>query len=75
MSTEHEAQVTQTLERLHAADTVDAVEAIRVEALGKQGWLNALMKTLGKMSPEEVQSIVEAATKTGAEAQGAVALE
>ena len=56
MSTEHEAQVTQTLERLHAADTVDAVEAIRVEALGKQGWLNALMKTLGKMSPEERQT-------------------
>ena len=53
---EHEAQVTQTLERLHAADSVDAVEAIRVEALGKQGWLNALMKTLGKMSPEERQT-------------------
>lgn len=55
-STEHEAQVTQTLGRLHAADSVDAVEAIRVEALGKQGWLNALMKTLGKMSPEERQT-------------------
>ena len=55
-STEHEAQVTQTLERLHAADDLDTVEAIRVEALGKQGWLNALMKTLGKMSPEERQT-------------------
>ena len=56
MSTEHEAQVTQTLERLHAADDLDTLEAIRVEALGKQGWLNALMKTLGKMSPEERQT-------------------
>ena len=55
MSTEHEAKITETLERLHAAENTDAVEAIRVEALGKQGWLNALMKTLGKMSPEERQ--------------------
>ena len=38
MSTEHEAQVTQTLERLHAADDLDTLETIRVEALGKQGW-------------------------------------
>jgi len=56
VSTEHEAQVNETLERLHAADDLDTVEAIRVEALGKQGWLNALMKTLGKMSPEERQT-------------------
>ena len=56
MTTEPEQQVTDTLERLHSADSLDAVEAIRVEALGKQGWLNALMKTLGKMSPEERQS-------------------
>ena len=55
MSTEHEQQVTDTLERLHRADSVDQVEAIRVEALGKQGWISQLMKTLGKMSPEERQ--------------------
>ena len=55
MSTEHEQQVTDTLERLHSADSVDQVEAIRVEALGKQGWISQLMKTLGKMSPEERQ--------------------
>ena len=56
VSTEHEAQVNETLERLHAAGDLDTLEAIRVEALGKQGWLNALMKTLGKMSPEERQT-------------------
>ena len=56
VSTEHEAQVNETLERLHDADDLDTLEAIRVEALGKQGWLNALMKTLGKMSPEERQT-------------------
>ena len=55
MSQEQEKQVADTLERLHAADSVDTVEAIRVEALGKQGWLSGLMKTLGKMSPEERQ--------------------
>ena len=55
MSTEHEQQVTDTLERLHRTDSVDQVEAIRVEALGKQGWISQLMKTLGKMSPEERQ--------------------
>ncbi|ANU06623.1 phenylalanine--tRNA ligase subunit alpha [Paraurantiacibacter namhicola] len=55
MSQEQEKQVADTLERLHGADSVDAVEAIRVEALGKQGWLSGLMKTLGKMTPEERQ--------------------
>jgi phenylalanyl-tRNA synthetase alpha chain len=29
-------------------DTLDAVEAIRVAALGKQGWVSALLKTLGR---------------------------
>jgi len=55
MSTDQEQQVTQTLERLHAASSAGDVEAIRVEALGKQGWISQLMKTLGKMTPEERQ--------------------
>lgn len=38
-----------------AADTPDAVEALRVEYLGKQGAITALLKTLGKMTPEERQ--------------------
>ena len=73
MSTEQEQQVTDTLERLHAADGVDAVEAIRVEALGKQGWISQLMKTLGKMSPEERQS--EAPRIQGLRARVAEAVE
>ena len=36
-----------------AADTADAVEALRVGALGKSGVVTALLKTLGGMSPEE----------------------
>ncbi|EGD59894.1 phenylalanyl-tRNA synthetase, alpha subunit [Novosphingobium nitrogenifigens DSM 19370] len=49
-------QLDQTLAAIAAADTLDAVEAIRVAALGKQGWVSALLKTLGQMSPEERQS-------------------
>ncbi|MDX3908319.1 MAG: phenylalanine--tRNA ligase subunit alpha [Sphingobium sp.] len=36
-----------------AADTLAAVEELRVGALGKQGVITALLKTLGGMSPEE----------------------
>jgi len=35
------------------ADSIDALEAIRVEALGKKGEITGLMKSLGAMSPEE----------------------
>jgi phenylalanyl-tRNA synthetase alpha chain len=36
-----------------ASDTLDAVEALRVGALGKQGTITALLKTLGAMSADE----------------------
>ena len=38
--------------QIAAADTLDAVEAVRITALGKTGSVTALMKTLGSMSPE-----------------------
>ncbi|TVV70878.1 phenylalanine--tRNA ligase subunit alpha [Sphingomonas solaris] len=38
-----------------AADNLDAIEAVRVKALGKQSEIAALMKTLGGMSPDERQ--------------------
>ncbi|MGH6780698.1 MAG: phenylalanine--tRNA ligase subunit alpha [Sphingomonadaceae bacterium] len=38
-----------------AADSLDAIEAARVTALGKASEITALMKTLGGMSPEERQ--------------------
>ncbi|GGD62663.1 phenylalanine--tRNA ligase subunit alpha [Erythrobacter arachoides] len=56
MSNEHEIQAETTLNRLGLAQSVAEVEAIRVEALGKAGWISALMKTLGRMSPEERQN-------------------
>ena len=41
--------------RIAAAADEAAVEALRVEALGKQGVVSGLMKTLGAMSPDERQ--------------------
>jgi phenylalanyl-tRNA synthetase alpha chain len=40
---------------LAQADSPDAVEALRVAALGKSGSITALLKTLGQLSPEERQ--------------------
>ena len=42
--------------QIEAATSPDAVEAIRVAALGKSGGVTALLKTLGGMSPEQRQS-------------------
>jgi len=39
-----------------SADTLDALEALRIAALGKQGSVSALLKTMGSMSPEERQT-------------------
>src|SRR5690606_26657418 len=50
-----ESKIAQTLAAIEAAASADAVEAIRIEALGKQGWISQALKTLGKMSPEERQ--------------------
>ncbi len=41
------------LAALEAAGTLDAVEAVRVQALGKSGSITQLMKSLGGMAPEE----------------------
>ncbi len=43
------------LARIAAADNADALEALRVEYLGKQGSVSALLKTLGKLTPEQRQ--------------------
>jgi len=46
----------EALARITASATPDAVEALRVEFLGKQGSISALLKTLGQMSPEQRQA-------------------
>jgi phenylalanyl-tRNA synthetase alpha chain len=44
------------LGRIDAAEDLPALEAERVAALGKQGAVTGLLKTLGAMSPEQRQS-------------------
>ena len=39
-----------------SADTLDALEGVRIALLGKQGSISALLKTLGRMSPEQRQA-------------------
>jgi len=47
---------TDLLGQIEAAATPDAIEAVRVAALGKSGSVTALLKTLGAMSPEARQT-------------------
>lgn len=42
--------------QIEAANDLKALDDVRVTALGKKGQITALMKTLGKMSPEERQT-------------------
>jgi phenylalanyl-tRNA synthetase alpha chain len=46
----------QTCAAIAAAESLAALDAVRVDALGKQGSISALLKTLGGMSPEERQA-------------------
>ena len=52
---DHAATREAALARIAAAQDLGALEALRVEFLGKQGSISGLMKTLGAMSPEERQ--------------------
>lgn len=49
LKTDIEAQIV-------AAESLEALEAIRVGVIGKKGSVTALMKTLGKMTPQERQA-------------------
>ena len=51
--TDLEQLKTDALTRIANAPDAAALEALRIEFLGKQGSISGLMKTLGKMSPEE----------------------
>lgn len=46
---------TDALTRIENAPDAAALEALRIQFLGKQGSISGLMKTLGKMTPEERQ--------------------
>ncbi|EIZ81144.1 phenylalanyl-tRNA synthetase alpha chain [Novosphingobium sp. Rr 2-17] len=49
-------ELNQVVQEIESADTLDALEALRVRLLGKAGEITALLKTLGGMSPEQRQS-------------------
>ena len=49
-----EAQVT---EGLAAAESMEALEALRVSVLGKKGSLTQIMRSMGKVSPEEHRAL------------------
>ncbi len=66
-------KLTDALAAIAAADSADAVEALRVEALGKQGWVSLLLKTLGKMTPEERQEKAPAIQAVRSEIADAIA--
>ncbi len=47
------SQTGAALAAIAAAGDLDALEALRLETLGKKGWVSLALKTLGGMSPEE----------------------
>lgn len=47
---------TELMAAIDSANTLDALEAVRISALGKQGSVSALLKTMGAMSPDERQT-------------------
>lgn len=47
---------TELMAAIDGAATPEAIEAVRVRALGKQGAITALLKSLGAMSPDERQT-------------------
>ena len=53
---ELEALRAKYLPQIEAAGDLEGLDALRVAALGKQGEISALLKTLGKMTPEQRQS-------------------
>ena len=72
METTDQTRLDEALAVIAGADA-DALEAQRVAALGKAGWISAALKTLGAMSPEERQ--VQGPRIQGLRAQVAEAID
>ncbi|MFQ3594745.1 MAG: phenylalanine--tRNA ligase subunit alpha [Sphingomonadaceae bacterium] len=60
MNADVDALRAQHLADLARADTPEAVEAVRVAALGKSGTVTALLKTLGRLAPDERLAVAPA---------------
>jgi len=61
-----------SLAAIDGAETLDALEAERVAALGKKGWVSLALKTLGGMSPEERSAAAPAIQAVRAEVADAI---
>ena len=79
MTTDIDTLQSALLGAIAAADTPEALEAARVAALGKQGSVTALLKTLGGMAPDErqvqgprIQGLREAVTNAIGERKAAM---
>ena len=70
---ELQSRTDEAVAAIAAADTAEAVEALRVAALGKQGWISLALKTLGAMSPDERQRRAPAIQAARAEVADAIA--
>ena len=51
------------LSAVETADTIDALEAVRIDALGKKGRISLMMRELGGMDPEERKAAGQALNK------------
>ena len=56
MTVDIETLTDHLLAATRAADSLDALETVRVDALGKQGRVTTLLKTLGGMTPDQRQA-------------------
>lgn len=67
MQTELQKILAEAKEQLLNADTVEACEEIRVRLLGKKGALTAILRGMGKLSPDERKTFGQAANSVRAE--------
>ena len=54
-------------ERLKAIDTIQDAEDVRIKVLGKKGELTEMLKSMGKMDPEERKEFGMAANQVRSE--------
>jgi phenylalanyl-tRNA synthetase alpha chain len=59
-------------EKIHAANTIEDIEKIRIAYLGKKSAFNAILKGLKDLSPEEKKEIGPFANETKKEIQNAI---
>ena len=60
------------LKDVEAANSTDALEELRISALGKKGRITELMKGLGQMAPEERKAAGQALNVLKGEVSGAI---